>query len=156
MQRSDQHADPLSRGGRQVAAYYQNGADLRGGERAPRQRGGMAGIAKIEEERGHPDVAEAIAVMLRDPAASVKAAEFIASKDPVWNSTLRTTCVATMLSGGHSPNALPQRAEANVNCRIFPGVSGARCMRSWLLLLTTQRSKSRWSRRKGRWLRLLH
>ena len=35
----------------------------------------------------------------------------------------RTRCVATQLSGGHAPNALPQRAEANVNCRIFPGVS---------------------------------
>jgi acetylornithine deacetylase/succinyl-diaminopimelate desuccinylase-like protein len=34
----------------------------------------------------------------------------------------RTRCVATMLSGGHAPNALPQRAEATVNCRIFPGV----------------------------------
>lgn len=34
----------------------------------------------------------------------------------------RTRCVATMVSGGHAPNALPQRAEANVNCRIFPGV----------------------------------
>jgi acetylornithine deacetylase/succinyl-diaminopimelate desuccinylase-like protein len=45
------------------------------------------------------------------------------SQDARWNSTLRTTCVATMLSGGHAPNALPQRAEANVNCRIFPGHS---------------------------------
>ncbi len=36
---------------------------------------------------------------------------------------MRTTCVATMLSGGHAPNALPGRAEANVNCRIFPGHS---------------------------------
>jgi acetylornithine deacetylase/succinyl-diaminopimelate desuccinylase-like protein len=35
----------------------------------------------------------------------------------------RTRCVATMLSGGHAPNALPQKAEANVNCRIFPGVT---------------------------------
>jgi len=34
---------------------------------------------------------------------------------------LHTTCVATMLSGGHAPNALPQTARANVNCRIFPG-----------------------------------
>jgi acetylornithine deacetylase/succinyl-diaminopimelate desuccinylase-like protein len=34
----------------------------------------------------------------------------------------RTRCVATQLSGGHAPNALPQRAQANVNCRIFPGV----------------------------------
>ena len=45
------------------------------------------------------------------------------SKDPRYNSTMRTTCVATMLSGGHAFNALPQRAEANVNCRIFPGHS---------------------------------
>ena len=35
----------------------------------------------------------------------------------------RTRCVATQLSGGHAPNALPQRAEANVNCRVFPGVA---------------------------------
>ncbi len=45
------------------------------------------------------------------------------SEDPRYNSTLRTTCVATMLSGGHAPNALPQKAQANVNCRIFPGHS---------------------------------
>lgn len=43
------------------------------------------------------------------------------SEDPNYNSLLRTTCVATMLSGGHAPNALPQTARANVNCRIFPG-----------------------------------
>jgi acetylornithine deacetylase/succinyl-diaminopimelate desuccinylase-like protein len=43
------------------------------------------------------------------------------SRDPYYNSLLRTTCVATMLSGGHAPNALPQTARANVNCRIFPG-----------------------------------
>jgi len=36
---------------------------------------------------------------------------------------LRTTCVATMLEAGHATNALPQRAAANVNCRIFPGTS---------------------------------
>jgi acetylornithine deacetylase/succinyl-diaminopimelate desuccinylase-like protein len=43
------------------------------------------------------------------------------SADPYYNSLLRTTCVATMLTGGHAPNALPQSARANVNCRIFPG-----------------------------------
>ena len=52
-----------------------------------------------------------------------KAADAIVSRDPVWHSMLRTTCVATMLEGGHAPNALPQRAAANVNCRIFPGMS---------------------------------
>jgi acetylornithine deacetylase/succinyl-diaminopimelate desuccinylase-like protein len=41
---------------------------------------------------------------------------------PFYNSRLRTTCVATMLSGGHAENALPQRARASVNCRILPGV----------------------------------
>ena len=45
------------------------------------------------------------------------------SKDARYNSTMRTTCVPTELSGGHAFNALPQRAEANVNCRIFPGHS---------------------------------
>ncbi len=38
-----------------------------------------------------------------------------------YNALLRTTCIATELSAGHAPNALPQRATANVNCRIFPG-----------------------------------
>jgi len=42
-------------------------------------------------------------------------------KDPSMNAILRTNCVATQLAGGHAPNALPQRATANVNCRIFPG-----------------------------------
>jgi acetylornithine deacetylase/succinyl-diaminopimelate desuccinylase-like protein len=50
------------------------------------------------------------------------AAAAVISRNPTWNSMLRTTCVATMASAGHAPNALPQRAEANVNCRIFPGV----------------------------------
>ncbi|HEY1925579.1 MAG TPA: M20/M25/M40 family metallo-hydrolase [Candidatus Acidoferrum sp.] len=40
---------------------------------------------------------------------------------PYYNALLRTTCVATMLTGGHAANALPQMARANVNCRIFPG-----------------------------------
>ncbi|MGX8249581.1 peptidase dimerization domain-containing protein, partial [Escherichia coli] len=38
-----------------------------------------------------------------------------------WHAMLRTTCVATMLDAGHATNALPQRARANINCRIFPG-----------------------------------
>jgi len=38
------------------------------------------------------------------------------------SSMMRTTCVATMLNGGHAENALPQSAAATVNCRIFPGV----------------------------------
>ncbi len=42
-------------------------------------------------------------------------------KDPSANAILHTNCVATQIQGGHAPNALPQRATANVNCRIFPG-----------------------------------
>ena len=40
---------------------------------------------------------------------------------PLYNAMLRTTCVATMVDAGHALNALPQRAAANVNCRILPG-----------------------------------
>jgi len=45
------------------------------------------------------------------------------SKDPIDNSLMHTTCVATRLNGGHANNALPQMAQANVNCRIEPGHS---------------------------------
>ena len=41
--------------------------------------------------------------------------------NPFYNAQLRTTCVATMLQGGHAVNALPQLASAKVNCRIMPG-----------------------------------
>jgi len=45
------------------------------------------------------------------------------SVEPSFNSNFRTTCVATRLLAGHANNALPQTAQANVNCRIFPGHS---------------------------------
>src|SRR5262249_46864889 len=45
------------------------------------------------------------------------------SEDPYYNALLRTTCVATLLEAGHGPSALPQRAAANLNCRIIPGHS---------------------------------
>ncbi len=44
-------------------------------------------------------------------------------KDPDSNRILHTTCIATLLEAGHATNALPQRARANINCRIFPGTS---------------------------------
>src|SRR6202790_3459877 len=59
---------------------------------------------------------KAVASQLPDPAAVQRL-----SAVPYYNSLLHTTCVATMLSGGHAPNALPQTARANVNCRVFPG-----------------------------------
>lgn len=59
----------------------------------------------------------AVAAPAPDPAAIAR----LSSSFPYYNALLRTACVATMLSGGHAPNALPQTARANVNCRIFPG-----------------------------------
>ena len=67
------------------------------------------------------DPAKAMLALVANPAD--RQADAIVSRDPVWHSMLRTTCVATLLEGGHAANALPQRAAANVNCRIFPGMS---------------------------------
>jgi acetylornithine deacetylase/succinyl-diaminopimelate desuccinylase-like protein len=64
-------------------------------------------------------VGDAIRRLLADP--NDKDADALISRDKAMHSTLRTTCVATLLSAGHAENALPQRATANVNCRIFPG-----------------------------------
>lgn len=50
-----------------------------------------------------------------------KAAAAIVTADPVYNATLRTTCVVTQVEAGHAVNALPQRAKATVQCRLFPG-----------------------------------
>jgi len=49
----------------------------------------------------------------------------VAGASTAWNATLRTTCVATQLEGGHARNALPQIATANVNCRVLPDESVA-------------------------------
>jgi acetylornithine deacetylase/succinyl-diaminopimelate desuccinylase-like protein len=59
---------------------------------------------------------------LVNDAADARAAATL-SQDPRLNAMLRTTCVATLAEAGHATNALPQRARANVNCRIFPGVA---------------------------------
>jgi len=66
-----------------------------------------------------PEMGRAMRALVANPKNA--AAERIVSSDPRYNSTLRTTCVATLLKGGHAENALPQLAEANVNCRMFPG-----------------------------------
>jgi acetylornithine deacetylase/succinyl-diaminopimelate desuccinylase-like protein len=51
------------------------------------------------------------------------AAAAVLSDDPSYIGTIRTTCVPTLLRGGHADNALPQSATVTINCRIFPGVS---------------------------------
>jgi acetylornithine deacetylase/succinyl-diaminopimelate desuccinylase-like protein len=68
-----------------------------------------------------PERGAALKAMLKNPPDLDAVARL--SKDPLDNSTLHTTCVATRLSGGHANNALPQMAQANVNCRIEPGHS---------------------------------
>jgi acetylornithine deacetylase/succinyl-diaminopimelate desuccinylase-like protein len=75
-------------------------------------------FAKAGAARGD-DLGRAMVALAKNPDDA--AAETIVSKDRAYHSMLRTTCVATMLEGGHADNALPQRAVANVNCRIFPG-----------------------------------
>jgi len=65
----------------------------------------------------------AMARFAADPGNAAAAAEI--SKNPAFVGRVRTTCVATMLSGGHAENALPQSATATINCRIFPGTSAA-------------------------------
>jgi len=75
-------------------------------------------FTKVGAARGD-ELGQAMVALAKDPADS--AAEAIVSKDRSYHSMLRTTCVATLLEGGHANNALPQRATANVNCRIFPG-----------------------------------
>jgi len=67
------------------------------------------------------EMGKALTAVLANPED--KAADAIVSKDASFHSMLRTTCVATMLDAGHAMNALPQRARAVINCRIFPGVS---------------------------------
>ncbi len=59
--------------------------------------------------------------ILADPPDMEAAARL--SEDPSYNANFRTTCVATRLAAGHANNALPQTAQAIVNCRIFPGRS---------------------------------
>lgn len=65
----------------------------------------------------------AMRVLIDNPADAKAAAEV--AKNPAWNATMRTTCVATMVDAGHAVNALPQRASANVNCRLLPGTTVA-------------------------------
>ena len=76
-------------------------------------------FAKAAVARGGDELGRAMEALSQNPADA--AAEAIVSKDRSYHSMLRTTCVATLLEGGHANNALPQRAVANVNCRIFPG-----------------------------------
>ncbi len=68
-----------------------------------------------------PAMGRAMRALVANPNDA--AALAVVAADPRYNSMLRTTCVATLLRGGHAENALPQLAEANVNCRMYPGAT---------------------------------
>jgi acetylornithine deacetylase/succinyl-diaminopimelate desuccinylase-like protein len=68
-----------------------------------------------------PEIAADIRAVIGNDPPDAAAVERLWAVDPTWNAMLRTTCVTTQIEGGHAPNALPQRARANVNCRILPG-----------------------------------
>ncbi|MGC9949365.1 MAG: M20/M25/M40 family metallo-hydrolase [Bryobacteraceae bacterium] len=70
-------------------------------------------MSKIETRAVKTDLAAAA-------GGSLEAMQKVALASPAWNATLRTTCVATQIEGGHAKNALPQLAAANVNCRVLP------------------------------------
>jgi acetylornithine deacetylase/succinyl-diaminopimelate desuccinylase-like protein len=70
-------------------------------------------MSKMENGPNQEDLAKAA-------AGSQEAMTRLAAASPSWNATLRTTCVATQLEGGHAMNALPQLAAATVNCRVLP------------------------------------
>ena len=75
----------------------------------------FAKTAETESKQNADDI-RAILAPQPDPAALARLSEH-----PGYNAQLRTTCVATMLKGGHALNALPQLAVAGVNCRVLPG-----------------------------------
>ena len=77
-------------------------------------RGFFSKTADVED----PALGKAMRALVANPDDAEALAGV--SADPRYNSMLRTTCVATQLSGGHAANALPQLAEANINCRMFP------------------------------------
>jgi acetylornithine deacetylase/succinyl-diaminopimelate desuccinylase-like protein len=83
----------------------------------PVTRAYFTGLSKLESGQTATDMA----AIVQDPPATEAIARL--SLIPKYNATMRTTCVATRLSGGAANNALPQTAGANVNCRILPGHS---------------------------------
>lgn len=68
-------------------------------------------------------IGEAMQAFAKNPHDAQAAA--VIAADPAYVGQIGTTCVATMLAGGHAPNALPQSASVTVNCRIFPGTTPA-------------------------------
>ena len=106
----------LSRALEKVGAYHFKP------ELSPLTREALAKAAPFEE----PDVGAALKAFVADPTDATAIATLTAN--PATVGKIGTTCVPTMVSGGHAENALPQRATANINCRIFPGHKPAEIM----------------------------
>ncbi|MEX2110306.1 MAG: M20/M25/M40 family metallo-hydrolase [Gemmatimonadaceae bacterium] len=92
----------------------------------------VSATARLALERSAPFEADTIARLMRlvarqpmDTTAATKLTEITR-----FNAQLRTTCVATRLTGGHADNALPQLAQATVNCRVLPGTDTAVIIRA--------------------------
>jgi acetylornithine deacetylase/succinyl-diaminopimelate desuccinylase-like protein len=85
-------------------------------------KGYLNAMSKIQLAAGHKEIADAMLAVAKNPD-DAKAVKLVSDASPSWAAMLHTTCVATMLDAGHATNALPQRARANINCRIFPGVT---------------------------------
>jgi acetylornithine deacetylase/succinyl-diaminopimelate desuccinylase-like protein len=81
----------------------------------------VRGYFEAETRLVAPDIAADMRGILANPPDAA-AVERLWAANPGWNGAIRTTCVVTQISGGHAPNALPQRVQANVNCRILPRV----------------------------------
>ena len=77
-------------------------------------------FAKLSPQVGG-EMGAAMSAFAKDPTDKAAAAKL--ASDPSYNAILHTTCVATLLNAGHANNALPQRADANINCRVFPGTT---------------------------------
>lgn len=79
-----------------------------------------AGMPIVADQVGG-EIGAALKAFAADPADAAAIATITA--DPEYVGQIGTTCVPTLVNGGHAENALPQRATANINCRIFPGVA---------------------------------
>ncbi len=75
---------------------------------------------RVQSETAEGEEGELLRAIVADPP-DPEAIRRLAARDPLFNSSIRTTCVATMLRSGVAENALPRAATATVNCRILPG-----------------------------------
>jgi acetylornithine deacetylase/succinyl-diaminopimelate desuccinylase-like protein len=117
MPRTSNAIAELSRALARIAAYSFKA------EMNPISRGYFTEAAKLEAD---PKLRAAMQAFVANPEDAMALA--VLRADPSYVGKIATTCVPTMVSGGHALNALPQRAMANINCRIFPGHSPASIM----------------------------